>query len=134
MRIRHNQQYTRHALKASLFYLLGMISAFLPSSEGAEPAAPLPRVRPAPDGRSWITAQNQPFIPLGINYFRPGTGWAPQLWKQFDATAVRQDFARMKELGINCVRVFLTYGSFFTQTNSLESAGLDKLDQFLNIA
>ena len=45
---------------------------------------------------------------MGINYFRPGTGWAPQVWKKFDAAATRKDFARMKELGINCVRVFLS--------------------------
>jgi len=34
------------------------------------------------------------------------------VWKQFDADTTRKDFARMKELGVNCVRVFLSYGSF----------------------
>ena len=30
-------------------------------------------------------ASNRPFMPIGVTYYRPGTGWAPQLWKKFDA-------------------------------------------------
>ena len=69
-----------------------------------------------------------------MNYYRPGTGWAPQVWKQFDAEATRKDFARMKELGINCVRVFLTYHSFYTDPGVLKKEGLEKFDQFLGLA
>ena len=75
----------------------------------------------------------KPFVPLGINYYRPGTGWAPQLWKKFDADATRQDFARMRELGVNCVRVFLTYGSFFMDRDQLHPEGLAKFDQMVEL-
>ena len=85
------------------------------AQDEARPPAPLPKILIAADGRTFQTADGKPFVPLGINYYRPGTGWAPQLWKKFDAEATRQDFARMKELGVNCVRVFLTYGSFFME-------------------
>jgi hypothetical protein len=88
-------------------------------------AAALPKVRVAGDGRTLETAEGQPLVPMGVNYFRPGTGWAPQLWKQFDAEATRRDFLRMKQLGVNCVRVFLTYGSFFTQPDRLNEDGLE---------
>ena len=71
---------------------------------------------------------------MGVNYYRPGTGWAPQVWKKFDAEATRQDFARMKALGVNCVRVFLSYGSFFIERDALDPQGLAKFDQFLDIA
>ena len=79
-----------------------------PAFEGAHikhgmRAAPgaIERVRIAKDGRTFETEAGKPFVPFGVNYYRPGTGWAPQVWKQFDAEATRKDFARMKELGIN---------------------------------
>ena len=95
---------------------------------------PLPKVRVAPDGRSFETSDGKPFVPIGVNYYRPGTGWAPQVWKQFDAEATRKDFARMKELGVKCVRVFLSYGSFYSDPGVLLTNGLEKFDQFLDIA
>lgn len=104
------------------------------AQDQAPSQAALPKVRVAADGRTFETAEGRPFVPLGVNYYRPGTGWAPQLWKQFDAEATRRDFARMKELGVNCVRVFLTYGSFFMDRDQLLAEGLAKFDQFLSIA
>ena len=68
-------------------------------------------IQVAPDGRTFVTANGAPFVPFGVTYYRHGTGWAPQVWKKFDAEATRRDFARMKELGVNCVRVFLSYGT-----------------------
>jgi endo-1,4-beta-mannosidase len=95
---------------------------------------PFPKVRIAKDGRTFETEAGKPFVPFGVNYFRPGTGWAPQVWKQFDSEATRKDFARMKELGINCVRVFLTYHSFHAEPGVLNKEGLEKFDQFLKLA
>ena len=95
---------------------------------------PLPKVKIANDGRSFETEAGKPFVPFGVNYYRPGIGWAPQVWKQFDAEATRKDFARMRELGINCVRVFLSYGSFYSDPGVLKSEGLAKFDQFLSLA
>lgn len=94
----------------------------------------LPRIRIAADGRTFVTEEGKPFVPMGVNYYRPGTGWAPQVWKKFDVEATRQDFARMKQWGVNCVRVFLTYGSFFTAPDALCPEGLAKFDQFLAMA
>jgi len=106
----------------------------VPADDQTRTAVLLPKVRVAPEGRTFQRADGKPFVPMGVNYYRPGTGWAPQLWKKFDPDATRQDFARMKELGVNCVRVFLTYGSFFTEPDALDAEGLAKLDQFLRIA
>lgn len=94
----------------------------------------LARIRVAADGRGFETDQGKPFVPFGINYYRPGQGWAPQLWKKFDAEATRKDLALMKEFGVNCVRVFLTYGSFLMETNRVSLAGMEKFDQFLKLA
>ncbi len=102
------------------------------SATGAKQA--LPAIRIAKDGRTFETENGRPFVPFGVNYYRPGTGWAPQLWKKFDPEATRADLRRMKELGVNCIRVFLTYGSFYTDPGALRPEGLEKFDQFLVLA
>jgi hypothetical protein len=73
-------------------------------------------------------------VPFGVSYYRPGTGWAPQVWKQFDPEATRRDFARLRQQGANVVRVFVSFGSFFTERGRLDSDGLSKFDQFLDLA
>jgi hypothetical protein len=94
----------------------------------------MPRIQVSRDGRHFETASGIPFVPFGVTYFRPGTGWAPQVWKKFDPQAVEQDFLLMRKLGINCVRVFLTFDSFLPTTNGVSEEGLKKLDRFLEIA
>ncbi len=94
----------------------------------------MPRVQVATNSQTLVTSDGMAFFPFGVNYFRPHTGWAPQVWKRFDAEAVRQDFARMKELGVNCVRVFLTFGSFLQQEGEISPEGLKRFDQFLDLA
>ncbi|MBC7354098.1 MAG: cellulase family glycosylhydrolase, partial [Thermogutta sp.] len=97
-------------------------------------ASSLKKIRVDAQRRCFVTEDGTIFIPLGVNYFRPGTGWAPQVWKKFDATAVREDFRRMKEFGVNCVRVFLTFDSFYREPGRLEKFGLDRWEEFLSIA
>lgn len=94
----------------------------------------LPRIVIAEDGRSFRTEDGKPFVPFGVNYFRPGTGWAPQIWKTFDEAAFGKDFALMRETGVNCVRMFLTYGSFMTEKGKIDPEGLAKFDKLLEIA
>lgn len=114
---------------------LTILVAALPALAMAAPkTTPLPKIHVNTDGRSFATSAGRPFVPFGMTYFRPRTGWAPQVWKQFDAEVTRKDFGRMKELGVNCVRVFLSYGSFLMETNRLSPEGLAKFDQFLEIA
>ena len=122
-------------MKTGLVLLVAApLALHAPHVHAAEPATGLSKVRVARDGHSFQTANGAPFVPFGVNYYRPGTGWAPQVWKQFDAQATRRDFARMKELGVNCVRVFLSYGSFCMTPGILDTNGLAKFDQFLAIA
>src|SRR5580658_6173961 len=112
----------------------GLAAALMSSVFRVDAAADLAKIRPASDGRGLVDARGKPFVPFGVTYYRPGTGWAPQVWKDFDAEATRKDFARMKELGVNCVRVFLSYGSFYHEPGVLDWNGLAKFDQFLAIA
>lgn len=118
------------------FLKIIFISVWLPAAVHAASAAKalFPKITVATDGRTFQTSEGKPFVPFGVNYYRPGTGWAPQVWKKFDAEATRGDFARMKEAGVNCVRVFLSYGSFCNTRGKLDPEGLAKFDQFLEIA
>jgi hypothetical protein len=120
------------AVSAWSVFVASLVSMQAGAAAGS--TIPLPRIRVSKDGKSIETAQGKRFVPFGVNYFRPGTGWAPQVWKSFDARAVERDFSQMRSIGINCVRVFLTYGSFLENTNELSSEGLKKFDQFLDIA
>lgn len=122
-------------MRKSFTLVMGLIIASTFSGPAASlKLEPLPRIRVAADGRGFETAARRPFVAFGVTYYRPGTGWAPQVWKQFDAESTRRDFARMKEMGVNCARVFLTYGSFFMETNRVSPEALQKFDQFLDIA
>lgn len=103
------------------------------SASGPHLRNPLPKVTVDKKHASFL-AGRKPYVPFGVNYYRPGTGWAPQLWKKFDLEATRVDFARMKAAGVNCVRVFLTYGSFYTEPGILKEEGIRKFDQFLALA
>ncbi len=114
-----------------LWLLCLLLSTRLALGAGAKD---LPKIRVARHGRGFVTGSGQPYVPFGVSYYRPGTGWAPQVWKKFDAEATRRDFARMKELGVNCARVFLSYGSFYREPRVLDTNGLAKFDQFLAIA
>jgi hypothetical protein len=93
-----------------------------------------PRIRIDPATHGFIDADSHKFTPCGVSYYRPGTGWAPQLWKRFDAVATRQDFLRMKQMGLNVVRVFVTFGSFYTEPGKLDPVGLAVFDRLLALA
>ena len=117
--------------------VVGLSVAFV-SSQAADPAAPspnkLPKIVVDVAHKGFMNEKGERFIPVGVNYYRPDTGWAPQFWKKMDVETTRRDFQKMKELGINVVRVFVTYGSFYSQPGQLDAEGLAKFDQLLDIA
>lgn len=114
--------------------LIGCVFTGSTQALAAPDSSALPKIRVATNAPQFRTVKGKSFTPLGVNYYRPGTGWAPQVWKKFDPEATQADFARMKEFGINCVRVFLTYGSFCDETGGLRDEGLQKFDRFLQLA
>ncbi len=123
------------SLLLGLALSLSLAWACLAAVEGeGGPKQALPAIRIAKDGKTFQTENGKAFVPFGVNYYRPGTGWAPQLWKRFDRESTRADLRRMREFGVNCIRVFLTYGSFYTDAGVLRAEGLEKFDQLLELA
>ena len=101
-----------------------------PPPKAARPA----RIRVDRAHHGFLAEGERRFVPFGVSYYRPGTGCAPQLWKQFDAEATRRDFLRLKEKGGNVVRVFLSFGSFLSEPDRLDPDGLAKFDRLLDLA
>ena len=97
--------------------------------------SPMELVEVSRDGRGFVEqGSGRPYIPFGTNYYDPHTGWAPKLWRQFDADKVREHFRVMSSLGVNCARVFLTAGSFQPTADAIDEQTLSKLDKMVEIA
>lgn len=112
-----------------------IIATALTASDVAAERPHMKLIVVAADGRGFIEGDTgRPYTPFGTNYYDPHTGWAPKLWRQFDAEKVRQHFRIMKEIGVNCARVFLTAGSFQPSAETVEEDALKKLDALIDIA
>lgn len=80
-----------------------------------DPAAPLVLpARPAPlatirDRQLWIN--RAPFPVAGINYYPQASPWT-QFWPQYDPAQTATDLARIRGLGLNTVRIFISYADF----------------------
>ncbi len=80
------------------------------------------------------TRSQKPFTPWGCNYYDPFTGWAPQLWAQFDPGRVNEQLAQIADLGSNCIRVFLTLTSLLEGPGKVRQDGLAKVIRMLDLA
>lgn len=68
---------------------------------------------------------------LGVNYYPLATPWRA-FWDNFDAEVLAADFDRVRNLGGNTIRVFLTYEEFADPKIAKES--LPQLAQLLDLA
>jgi hypothetical protein len=67
----------------------------------------------------------------GINYYPAEFQWT-QFWDNFDAKVIAQDFAKIRDLNGNSIRIFLPYNDFSDPKRAPENLG--KLSQLLNLA
>ena len=76
-------------------------------------------------------AVGDPFL-LGVNYWprRKAMYW----WADFDAAEVRQEFAIVRELGLEYVRVFLLWESFQPRVDAIDRRALANLRTVCDIA
>ncbi|MBI5670873.1 MAG: cellulase family glycosylhydrolase [Chloroflexi bacterium] len=74
---------------------------------------------------------SQPFA-LGVNYWprRKAMYW----WSNFDAGEVREEFALIRELGLNVVRLFLLWDDFQPTPDTVSTERLNDLAQVCDIA
>jgi hypothetical protein len=72
--------------------------------------------------------------PIGCNYFDPETGWAPKVWQRFDADRVATHFDMMQGIGVNAVRVFLSYAGFMSEPGVIDKESMAKCRKLVEIA
>jgi hypothetical protein len=87
--------------------LILAIAAAPPASDGA--AGRPPAAQSSPDGAAGRlqAARDSPVQDLKeVNYYPADGGWT-YMWSRFDPTAIDRDFARIRALGANTVRVII---------------------------
>jgi len=74
---------------------------------------------------------DQPFI-LGVNYWPRKA--AMFMWREFDKAAIDEDMAKISDLGLSCVRIFLLWEDFQPTPKSVPVVMLDRLVELLKTA
>ena len=75
------------------------------------------------------------FTPIGVNYFPKGTGWAPKIWDRSFLEEYERDFPRIKALGMNTIRVFLSLNTLMPENeNSVSETVLGYIKNLLDCA
>ncbi len=67
---------------------------------------------------------------LGINYWPRRS--AMHMWRRFDLGELREDFARIRGLGLAVVRFFIGWDEFQPEPNRVDDAMLRRLDSLMN--
>ena len=66
---------------------------------------------------------------LGVNYWPRST--AMYAWQRFDLGQMREDFVRMRALGFDVVRFFLTWEAFQPHRDTIDAQALRRFDSVL---
>ncbi len=75
--------------------------------------------------------RDEPFVPVGVNYFDPDIGWAPKVWSKFDEAVVRRELGMIRAAGFNTIRVFLSLEWFHREPGRVTSDGADRFARLI---
>ena len=99
------------------------------------PADELPWVVVSKDKKGFVTEPGgAAFVPLGFNYDRDAAGRLLEDYWEKEWDKVAADFAEMKNLGANVVRVHLQFGKFMTAADAPDAKALDRLAKLVKLA
>ena len=68
---------------------------------------------------------------LGINYWPRRS--AMYMWERFDLGEIREDFARIRSLGLSVVRFFITWDDFQPQADRMDPQMLSRFDAVMDV-
>ena len=101
-------------------------------------ACALEPIRISPDGKSFVQGEpGKPFRVWGVNYDHDSTGKNGRLLEDYwigEWDTVRSDFAEMKELGANVVRIHLQVAKFKDAPETPNEKSLAQLRRLLALA
>ncbi len=102
---------------------------------GASASAELPPIRVAPDGDGFVrTDTGERFVAWGFNYDHDHAGRLLDDYWQAEWPTVVEDFAEMKALGANVVRIHLQVARFLAAPGRLHDNALERLAQLVALA
>jgi hypothetical protein len=81
-----------------------------------------------------LASSGKAFVPRGFNYDRDADGRLIEEYWEAEWPKVEQDFAEMKKLGANVVRIHLQFGRFMESADKPNKKALDRLDKLVSLA
>ncbi len=78
-----------------------------------------------------LVFQGKEFHVAGINYYPQGSPWT-KFWPEYRATTTMKDLDLIKQLGLNTIRIFISYEDF--GADAVQQSAIDKLLHFLDQA
>jgi hypothetical protein len=119
-----------HGLLIFIAALLGTpaLHAAAPSTAGVTE-----KIHLSADGRHFVTASGKPFVPWGFNYVGAFGQIIEETWDT-DWSGLEKDFAQMKKLGANVVRVHLQFGTYMKGPSEVDAAQIVRLRKMLDLA
>lgn len=112
----------------------GELSRANPTTTGARPLR-MEHVQLAEGARGFILSESQRvFRPWGFNYDHDERGRLLEDYWEKEWDKVEQDFAEMRALGANCVRLHLQFGKFMERADQPNQAALRQLERLLRLA
>ncbi len=100
----------------------------------AEWVGPLPWVAVSKDKKGFALDTGKPFTPWGFNYDHDEKGRLIEDYWDAEWDKVATDFAQMKRMGANVVRVHLQFGRFMTAADKPDEKALDRLAKLVKLA
>lgn len=113
---------------------LGLLSAAVWVAQGQAATEQLKSIRLSSDGRRFVREDDASlFVPWGFNYDHDETGWLLEDYWTAEWAKVEEDFAEMKDLGANVVRLHLQVGRFLRGPQEPNEAALNQLGRLLTL-
>ena len=99
------------------------------------PVIAMERIRVSDDGSHFVKAESgTKFVIWGVNYDHDDRGRLLDEYWEDEWNTVREDFAEIKALGANCVRIHLQLGLAINDDKSVRASYLDRLRKLLALA
>lgn len=115
-------------LAAGLLSLVGL-------TQPVHAAQPLDWIVVSADKKDFVyETSGKVFQPRGFNYDRDHAGRLLEDYWEEEWSKVEQDFAEMRELGANAVRIHLQFGKFMDAPDKPNASALEQLSQLVKLA
>jgi hypothetical protein len=112
-----------------------LLLALLVNSAANAETRQLEWIKVGTDGESFsLASSGKRFVPQGFNYDRDHRGRLIEDYWETEWPTVQQDFAEMKALGANVVRVHLQFGRFMETASKPNQKALDRLERLVSQA